>query len=50
MSQLVQYPRDSSLVIEGYAETTSQDTAFLASNDSSSATTCWAGARRDGGR
>jgi phospholipid/cholesterol/gamma-HCH transport system substrate-binding protein len=33
MSQLVQYPRDSPLVIEGYAETTSQDTAFLASND-----------------
>jgi hypothetical protein len=33
MSQLVQHPRDSSLVIEGYAETTSQDTAFLASND-----------------
>ena len=33
MSQLGQYPRDSPLVIEGYAETTSQDTAFLASND-----------------
>jgi phospholipid/cholesterol/gamma-HCH transport system substrate-binding protein len=35
MSQLVQYPRDSPLVVEGYAETTTRDTAFLASSDRS---------------
>jgi len=33
MSQLVQYPRDSPLIVEGYATTTSDDTAHLASLD-----------------
>ena len=33
MAQLVQYPRDSPLIVEGYAETTEQDTAYLASVD-----------------
>lgn len=33
MAQLVQYPRDSPLIVEGYAETTDQETAYLASVD-----------------
>jgi phospholipid/cholesterol/gamma-HCH transport system substrate-binding protein len=33
MSQLMQYPRDSPLVIEGYGQTTGEDTAFVESND-----------------
>ncbi|MDH4063645.1 MAG: hypothetical protein OEW19_04540, partial [Acidobacteriota bacterium] len=36
MSQVVQYPRDSPLIVEGYALTTQQDTAYLASVDRAS--------------
>jgi len=33
MAQLVQYPRDSPLIVEGYAQTSEQETAYLASED-----------------